>query len=106
MGQLANKDDKYPGKLMAAVGDTTKEINQQKQGTTPTQNQIQVIFNQKLEERTFTMKQRIMNNQLSMRLIQFNNAPISSRKDYSSHVTDTINNVNSSGDMMNKAKNS
>ena len=44
----ANKDDsKYPGKLMAAVGDTTKEINQQKkQGTTPTQNQIQVIFNQ------------------------------------------------------------
>ena len=38
-------------------------------------------------------------------LVQFNNAPISSSKDYSSHVTDTINNVkNSSGDMMNKAK--
>ena len=34
-----------------------------------------------------------------------NNAPISSSKDYSSHVTDTINNVkNSTGNMMNKAK--
>ena len=103
----ANKDDsKYPGKLMAAVGDTTKEINQQKkQGTTPTQNQIQVIFNQKLEERNIYNETKNHEQPIINALVQFNNAPISSSKDYSSHVTDTINNVkNSSGDMMNKAK--
>ena len=92
--------------IAAAVGDTTKEINQQKkQGTTPTQNQIQVIFNQKLEERNIYNETKNHEQPIINALVQFNNAPISSSKDYSSHVTDTINNVkNSSGDMMNKAK--
>ena len=103
----ANKDDsKYPGKLMAAVGDTTKEINQQKkQGNTPTQNDIQTTLNQKLEARNIYNETKNYEQPIINALVQFNNAPISSSKDYSSHVTDTINNVkNSSGDMMNKAK--
>ena len=103
----ANKDDsKYPGKLMAAVGDTTKEINQQtKQGNTPTQNDIQTTFNQKLEARNIYNETKNYEQPIINALVQFNNSPISSSKDYSSHVTDTINNVkNSSGDMMNKAK--
>nr|WP_233446422.1 DUF1002 domain-containing protein [Limosilactobacillus rudii] len=103
----ANKDDsKYPGKLMAAVGDTTKEINQQKkQGNTPTQGEIQTTLNQKLETHNIYNETKKYEQPIINALVQFNNAPISSSKDYSSHVTDTINNVkNSSGDMMNKAK--
>lgn len=103
----ANKDDhSYPGKLMAAVGDTTKEINQQKkQGDTPTQNDIQTTFDQKLKARDIYNETKNYEQPIINALIQFNNSPISSSKDYSSHVTDTINNVkNSSGDVMNKAK--
>ncbi len=72
----ANKDDsKYPGKLMAAVGDTTKEINQQKkQGTTPTQNQIQVIFNQKLEERNIYNETKNHEQPIINALVQMNKA--------------------------------
>lgn len=103
----ANKDDSsYPGKLMAAVGDTTKSINQQKkQGDTPTQNDIQTTFDQKLKTRDIYDETKNHEQPIINALIQFNNSPISSSKDYSSHVTDTINNVkNSSGDVMNKAK--
>lgn len=103
----ANKDDNsYPGKLMAAVGDTTKSINQQKkQGTTPTQSDIQTTFDQKLKARDIYDETKNHEQPIINALIQFNNSPISSSKDYSSHVTDTINNVkNSSGDVMNKAK--
>ena len=48
----ANKNDSsYPGKLMAAVGDTTKQINKQKrQGEQPTQVQIENILNQNLKK--------------------------------------------------------
>lgn len=103
----ANKDDSsYPGKLMAAVGDTTKSINQQKkQGDTPTQSDIQTTFEQKLRARDIYNETKNYEQPIINALIQFNNSPISSSKDYSSHVTDTINNVkNSTGDVMNKAK--
>lgn len=103
----ANKDNgKYPGQLMAAVGDTTKSINQQKkQGNTPTQTEIQTTFEQKLKARNIYNETKNYEQPIINALIQFNNSPISSSKDYSSHVTDTINNVkNSTGDVMNKAK--
>lgn len=103
----ANKDNhEYPGKLMAAVGDTTKEINQQKkQGNTPNQTEIQTTFNQKLQAHDIYNETKNYEQPIINALVQFNNSPISASKDYSSHVTDTINNVkNSSGDMMNKAK--
>ncbi|MDM8331927.1 DUF1002 domain-containing protein [Limosilactobacillus pontis] len=103
----ANKDDSsYPGKLMAAVGDTTKSINQQKkQGETPTKTEIQATFNQNLQERNIYNQTKNYTGPIINALVQFNNSPISSSKDYSSHVSDTIKNVkNSSGDIMNKAK--
>lgn len=103
----ANKDDSsYPGKLMAAVGDTTKSINQQKkQGETPTKTEIQATFNQNLQERNIYNQTKNYTGPIINALVQFNNSPVSSSKDYSSHVSDTIKNVkNSSGDIMNKAK--
>ena len=103
----ANKDDSsYPGKLMAAVGNTTKQINKQKrQGETPTQVQIETILNQNLKQQNIYNETKNYTTNIVNALVQFNNAPISSSKDYSSHVSDTINNVkNSTGDMMNKAK--
>ncbi|MCH3921689.1 DUF1002 domain-containing protein [Limosilactobacillus sp.] len=103
----ANKDDSsYPGKLMAAVGDTTKSINQQKkQGETPSKNTIQVTLNQNLEKRNIYNETKNYTSSIVNALVQFTNAPISSSKDYSSHVSDTIKNVkNSSGNIMNKAK--
>lgn len=103
----ANKDDSsYPGKLMAAVGDTTKQINKQKrQGDQPTQVQIEATLNQNLKKQNIYNETKNYTTTIVNALVQFNNAPISSSKDYSSHVSDTINNVkNSTGDMMNKAK--
>ena len=103
----ANKNDSsYPGKLMAAVGDTTKQINKQKrQGEQPTQVQIENILNQNLKKQNIYNETKNHTTTIINALVQFNNAPISSSKDYSSHVTDTINNVkNSTGNMMNKAK--
>ena len=103
----ANKDDSsYPGKLMAAVGDTTKSINQQKkQGETPTKTEIQNTFNQNLQERNIYNQTKNYTGPIVNALVQFNNSPISASKDYSFHVSDTIKNVkNSSGDIMNKAK--
>lgn len=103
----ANKDDKsYPGKLMAAVGDTTKDINQQrKQGENPSKTEIQTTLNQNLQERNIYSETKNYTGPIVNALVQFTNSPISSSKDYSSHVNDTIKNVkNSSGDIMNNAK--
>lgn len=103
----ANKNDSsYPGKLMAAVGNTTKQINKQKrQGNTPTQTEIQTTLNQNLQAQNIYNETKNYTTNIVNALVQFNNAPISSSKDYSSHVSDTINNVkNSTGNMMNKAK--
>ena len=91
---------------MAAVGDTTKSINQEKkQGNTPTQSEIKTTFEQKLQNYNIYNETKNYEQPIINALVQFNNSPISSSKDYSSHVTDTINNVKkSSGDVMNKAK--
>ena len=87
----ANKDDSsYPGKLMAAVGDTSKQIAQQKQssGELATKADIQEMLNKALEKRgiadqtTTTQQEKIAGA-----LVNFQNSPISS------------------GNLMNKAKN-
>ena len=106
----ANKDDSsYPGKLMAAVGDTSKQIAQQKQssGELATKADIQEMLNKALEKRgiadqtTTTQQEKIAGA-----LVNFQNSPISSSKTYINNVTNTINNVkNSTGNLMNKAKN-
>lgn len=106
----ANKDDSsYPGKLMAAVGDTSKQIAQQKQssGELATKADIQEMLNKALEKRgiadqtTTTQQEKIAGA-----LVNFQNSPISSSKTYINNVSNTINNVkNSTGNLMNKAKN-
>ncbi|WP_283575823.1 DUF1002 domain-containing protein [Limosilactobacillus pulli] len=106
----ANKDDSsYPGKLMAAVGDTSKQIAQQKQssGELATKADIQEMLNKALEKRgiadqtTTTQQEKI-----ASALVNFQNSPISSSKTYINNVSNTINNVkNSTGNLMNKAKN-
>ena len=106
----ANKDDSsYPAKLMAAVGDTSKQSAQQKQssGELATKADIQEMLNKALEKRgiadqtTTTQQEKI-----ASALVNFQNSPISSSKTYVTNVTNTINNVkNSTGNLMNKAKN-
>ncbi|QDR73636.1 DUF1002 domain-containing protein (plasmid) [Limosilactobacillus reuteri] len=103
----ANKDnDNYPGKLMAAIGDTTKAINQdQKNGKIPSQNDIQIMLNHRLFLHGIYSETKNYEQPIINALVKFNNSPISSSKDYSSHVDDTIKNVkNSSGQIMNNAK--
>lgn len=103
----ANKDDSsYPGKLMAAVGNTTKSINQEKkQGNNLSQTDIQTMLNKNLQAQNIYNETKNYTTSIVNALVQFNNSPISSSKDYSSHVNDTIKNVkDSSGNIMNKAK--
>lgn len=100
-------DSSYAGNLMAAVGDTTKEIASQKQdGQTLTADQIQALLEKALQEHGIADKtsQNSVTNIVNI-LINFQKSPISSSKDYISSVSDTINNVkNSTGNLMNKAK--
>lgn len=103
----ANKgNNDYPGKLMAAVGDTTKAINQnQKNGKEPSKDEIQTMLNHRLFIHGIYSETKNYEQPIVNALIQFNNSPISSSNDYSSHVDDTIKNVkNSSGQIMNNAK--
>ena len=103
----ANDNDKsYPGKLMAAVGDTTKDINQQrKAGQTPSEGQISNDLNRNLDKRGIKDETAGHTQPIVNALVQFSNSPISVSGDYSSHVNDTISNVkNSAGNMMNRAK--
>lgn len=101
-----NGDDNYPGKLMAAIGDTTKAINAQRQaGKDPSQDNIQSMLNHRLFLHGVYGSTKNHEKPIIKALVQFNNAPISQSKDYSKHVSDTVNNVkHSSGDVMNKAK--
>lgn len=103
-------DKKYPGKLMASVGEVSKEISQQKQENNgqnlATKQDIQDMLDkalqkQGIEEQTSTdEKQNIVNA-----LINFQNSPISAEKTYTKTVNNTIENVkNSTGNLMNKAK--
>ena len=96
----ANKDDAaYPGKLMAAVGDVSKQLAQQKQD-------IEDMLNKALADRGIqdqTTSEQV--TQISGALVNFQNSPISSSKTYINNVTNTINNVkDSTGNLMNKAK--
>lgn len=103
----ANKgNNDYPGKLMAAVGDTTKAINQNKKnGKEPSKDEIQTMLNHQLFLHGIYSETKNYEQPIVNALIQFNNSPISSSNDYSSHVDDTIKNVkNSSGQIMNNAK--
>lgn len=107
----ANKDDaNYPGKLMAAVGDVSKQIAQQKQddqNELATKADIQEMLEKALQQRGIASQ--TTNNQIIQivnALVKFQDSPISSNKSYINSVDDTINNVkNSSGNLMNKAKN-
>ena len=105
----ANSDDKtYPGKLMAAVGDTTKQIAQEKQdGNTLTSDQITSLLEKALAKRG--IENQTNNTQITNIvnvLVNFQNSPISSSSKYVSNVGNTIDNVkNSTGNLMNKAKN-
>ncbi|OXC10385.1 hypothetical protein AYP76_02410 [Ligilactobacillus agilis] len=104
----ANSDDKtYPGKLMAAVGDTTKQIAQEKQdGNSLTTDQIAKLLEEALAKRGISEQTTTnqVNNIVNV-LVNFQNSPISSSSKYVSNVGNTINNVkNSTGNLMNKAK--
>lgn len=105
----ANKDDKtYPGKLMAAVGDVSKDLAKQKQDgqELATKQDIEDMLNKALDSRGIkdnTSAEQV--TQISGALMNFQNSPISSNKTYITNVTNTINNVkNSTGNLMNKAK--
>ena len=101
-------DSSYAGKLMAAVGDTTKEIAQNKQdGQTLTKNDIKQLLDEALQKHNIATQtsQTSINNIVNI-LINFQNSPISSSKNYLNNVTNTIDNVkNSTGNLMNKVKN-
>lgn len=101
-------DSSYPGKLMAAVGDTTKQIAKDKQdGNTLTAAEITALFEKALSNRGISSKTSStqITNIVNV-LVNFQNSPISSSSKYVNNVTNTINNVkNSTGDLMNKAKN-
>lgn len=104
-----NGDSAYAGKLMAAVGNVSKQIAQKKQsnnGQTTSKKSIQVMLNtelkkQGIENKTSTTQQ----NKIADSLVTFQNSPISSSKTYVNNVSNTINNVkNSTGNLMTKAK--
>lgn len=106
----ANKDDKtYPGKLMAAIGDVSKQLAEMKQDNKnlATKQDIQDMLNKALEKRGIEDKTSSTNvTQITNVLFNFQNSPISSSKNYVKNVDNTINNVkNSAGNLMNKAKN-
>ncbi|WP_251546374.1 DUF1002 domain-containing protein [Limosilactobacillus caecicola] len=106
----ANSDDSsYAGKLMAAVGQVSKQIAQKKQnnnGQLATKQDIQNMLTTALKSRGIESKtSSSQQTQIVNSLVTFQNSPISSSKSYVNNVTNTINNVkNSSGNLMNKAK--
>lgn len=103
-----NGDSSYAGKLMAAVGDVSKQIAQKKQSNNQqvSKNDIEDMLNDALKKRGIDNKTSSTQvNKIVNSLVIFQNSPISSSKTYVNNVTNTINNVkNSSGDLMNKAK--
>lgn len=105
----ANSDDSsYAGKLMAAVGNASKEIAQEKQsGNTLTKVEIQVILKKALQKQGIESKtSSTQQSKIASALVTFQNSPISSSKTYVTNVSNTINNVKSSaGNLMTKAKN-
>lgn len=103
-----NSDDSsYAGKLMAAVGDVSKQISQKKQNNdSVSKSEIEQMLNDALNKRGIDDKTSNTEiNNIVNSLVTFSNSPISSSKSYTKNVSNTINNVkNSTGDLMNKAK--
>lgn len=101
-----NGDDKYPGRLMAAVGDATKAINEKRQsGDHLDKADIKAILNHRLFFHGCYSTTKKHEGPIVNALIQFNQAPISNSSAYGKHVDDTINNVKkSSGHIMNQGK--
>lgn len=100
-------DSSYAGKLMAAVGDVSKQISQKKQNNnTVSKSDIEDMLNDALNKRGIDNKTSNTEiNNIVNSLVTFSNSPISSSKSYTKNVSNTINNVkNSTGDLMNKAK--
>lgn len=102
-------DRSYPGKLMAAVGNVSKQIAQKKQsnnGQTVNKKTIQVMLTTELKKQGIETKtSNNQQNKIVNSLVIFQNSPISSSKTYVNNVSNTINNVkNSSGSLMTKAK--
>ena len=103
-----SNDSSYPGKLMTAVGNTTKDIAQQKQdGQNPNEDQIKDMLDKNLQKQGIegqTSSGNVTN--IVNALVKFNNSPISSDKTFLNNVGNTISNIKgSTGDVMNKAKN-
>lgn len=106
----ANKgDDAYSGKLMAAIGDVSKQLAEQKQDNQKlaTKQDIQNMLNQALEKQGIADKTPASSQgQITNALVSFQNSPISANKNYTKTVGDTVNNLkNSTGNIMNDAKN-
>ena len=106
----ANKgDDAYSGKLMAAIGDVSKQLAEQKQDNQKlaTKQDIQDMLNKALEKQGIADKTpNSAQGQITNALVSFQNSPISANKNYTKTVGDTVDNLkNSTGNMMNTAKN-
>ena len=104
-----NKDDSsYPGKLMAAIGNVSKELAQMKQDNEQlaTKQDIQDMLNKALEKQGIKDQTSSTSiGQITNALVSFQNSPISSSKSYVKNVGNTISNVkNSVGNLMSKAK--
>lgn len=103
-----NQGDKsYPGKLMAAVGDTSKQVAQQKQNGQPvSQDQAESMLKNNLQKRGVEDQTPASSiTKIGQVLVNFQNAPVANSKSYINNVNNTIDNVkNSTGSMMNKAK--
>ena len=106
----ANKDDSsYPGKLMAAVGNVSKQIAKEKQqnNNTLSQSEIEALLVAALKKQGIASQTSSTQiTKITNVLVNFQSSPISSSSTYITNVTNTINNVkNSTGNLMNKAKN-
>lgn len=103
-----NKDDeKYPGQLMSAVGQASKDIAKQKQkGKDLTKQDIKDALNEALKENGILDKTSpAQQNKIADALILFKDSPISNDKTYVKNVNNTINNVkNAVGQKMAEAK--
>lgn len=106
----ANKGNaQYPGELMAAVGNVSKQLAQMQQDNQQlaTKQDIQDMLNKALQQQGIA-KQTPQEQQTNITnaLDSFQRAPIAHDKTYSKNVNNTIDNVkNSAGNVMNKAKN-
>lgn len=106
----ANKGNaQYPGELMAAIGNVSKQLAQMQQDNKQlaTKQDIQDMLNKALQQEGI-QKQTPATAQVNIvnSLNNFQQAPIAHDKTYTKNVDNTIDNVkHSAGNVMNKAKN-